>query len=580
MTRKVRAIGYGRFSDEKQNATSTADQGRNIGLYAAERGMDLVSYFHDEAITGATMARPGLQEMIAAVEAGDVDVVIIEDVDRLGRDEEYLQYLKKLFARRDVVLHTVVGGGPIDDLLFSFKGIISESHRKKIAYWSRRGLIGKAGRGGFTGGRTLGYAREVTATLANGGQEDRIVIDAAGAELVLTIFQMYADGFSLKQICAHLDQSGVETPGNAMNRKKASIGWNPSSLSGNIERGEGILNNRLYIGERIFNRRRYIEEPDGKGGITRRPRDNDPSLWKITPMPELRIIPDDLWIRVKERQATERARRDGKFRINKNPLAGAKRPSYLLSELVVCGECGDRYVASGGGRWRCRVNFRKAGCSNKRSITTNELEGRVLAGLKGRLLTPDLIARFTRLLQKEIANANREREHGKVAVEHELFQVRARIDKLVRQIEEDEEAPKALVRRLKALELDEERLCHELEAVPAVKVIQLPANYAKIYEQAVGDLQRHLSGDDAVRARETIRAVIEKVIVRPTQGRQERLDLELHGDLFRMIEFAEAASAPAPKAKAINGNGPQLVAGGRMIPLVAGAGFEPATFRL
>ena len=124
------------------------------------------------------------------------------------------------------------------------------------------------------------------------------------------------------------------------------------------------------------------------------------------------------------------------------------------------------------------------------------------------------------------------------------------------------------------------RLCHELEAVPAAEVIQLPANYAKIYEQAVGDLQRHLSGDDAVRARETIRAVIEKVIVRPTQGRQERLDLELHGDLFRMIEFAEAASATASKSKTINGNGPQLVAGGRMIPLVAGAGFEPATFRL
>jgi hypothetical protein len=33
-----------------------------------------------------------------------------------------------------VVLHTLVGGGPIDDLLFSFKGIISEAHRKKIAY--------------------------------------------------------------------------------------------------------------------------------------------------------------------------------------------------------------------------------------------------------------------------------------------------------------------------------------------------------------------------------------------------------------------------------------------------------------
>ena len=34
---------------------------------------------------------------------------------------------------------------------------------------------------------------------------------------------------------------------------------NPLSLSGNSDRGEGILNNRLYIGELNVNRRRYVE---------------------------------------------------------------------------------------------------------------------------------------------------------------------------------------------------------------------------------------------------------------------------------------------------------------------------------
>ena len=102
-----------------------------------------------------------------------------------------------------------------------------------------------------------------------------------------------------------------------------------------------------------------------------------------------------------------------------------------------------------------------------------------------------------------------------------------------------------------------------------------------MYEKAVGYLPRHLKGDDALRARASIRALIEKVVVQPTPGRQTRLNLELHGDLFRMIEFAEAACSPSARsAKLENGNGPQLVAGSRMTPLVAGAGFEPATFRL
>jgi hypothetical protein len=191
--------------------------------------------------------------------------------------------------------------------------------------------VGKAERGGFTGGRTLGYGREVTSTLPNGVVEDRIIIEPEGAELVRTIFQMYADGSSLKQICVHLDGLGVPPPRAAMNRKKSSIGWNPSTLSGNIERGEGILNNRLYIGERIFNRRRYVEEPDGKRGIKRRPRDNHRSLWRVTMMPDLRIISEDLWRAVKARQDLERTRRDQKFGITKKP-AGRVQETDLPSD--------------------------------------------------------------------------------------------------------------------------------------------------------------------------------------------------------------------------------------------------------
>ena len=144
----------------------------------------------------------------------------------------------------------------------------------------------------------------------------------------------------------------------------------------------------------------------------------------------------------------------------------------------------------------------------------------------------------------------------------------------------DRSAPKALISRVKELELEKERICRALEAAPAPQIIQRPANYARIYEKAVGDLRHHLAGSEAIRARETIRSVIDKLVVRPTHGRQERLGLELHGNLARMIAFAEAASSAGPKAKPLNGNGPQIVAGGRMMSLVAGAGFEPATFRL
>ena len=397
----------------------------------------------------------------------------------------------------------------------------------------------------------------------------------------MSIFEMYADGLSLKQICTFLDDADVPTPGSSTRRRKASIGWNPSTLSGDVQRGEGILNNRLYIGERIFNRRRYIEEPDGKGGIRRRPRDNDPSVWKIRAAPELRIVSDELSRRVKERQSDERSRRDAKFKLTGNPLSGAKRPTYLLSGLVNCGGCGNDYVASGGGRWRCRVNFRKGACANNRSITTVEPEGRVLEGVRKRLLTPELIGRYARLLQKEVELLNRQRKSGRRDTEERLAETRRRIGKLVQQIEGDDEAPRSLIRRLKELEEEEERLVGEIEQAPEADVIQIPSNYARIYEQAIVGLEKHLLGDDAARARDTIRALIEKVVIRPSGSRLGGIALELHGDLFQMLDFAQEAAGAAPKKPtARNDNGPQLVAGGRMTSLVAGAGFEPATFRL
>src|SRR5690606_39429110 len=88
------------------------------------------------------------------------------------------------------------------------------------------------------------------------------------------------------------------------------------------------------------------------------------------------------------RSAEARAARDAKFKLTGNPLAGAKRPTHLLSGLVRCGVCGEHYVSTGG-RWRCKGTLRKA-CSNG-SILGHQLEERALAGLRDHLLTPEVI---------------------------------------------------------------------------------------------------------------------------------------------------------------------------------------------
>lgn len=114
----------------------------------------------------------------------------------------------------------------------------------------------------------MGYGRAVD---PDDSGSDRLVIVKSEAALVRRIFGLYAVGHSLKQICTVLNAEGVPSPRAREHGKYNSGVWNPSTLSGSIELGEGILNNELYVGQRIFNRRTWIEVPNEKRGFRRQP---------------------------------------------------------------------------------------------------------------------------------------------------------------------------------------------------------------------------------------------------------------------------------------------------------------------
>ena len=118
MTGKITAVGYVRIGHRDANDA----QADGIRAYAASRGMHLIACHWDEGLSGAALDRPGLQAVIRDVEEGGADVVIVETVDPLGRDEEHLRCLEKLFSRNNVPLHTLLGRGLIEGHLVSLRG--------------------------------------------------------------------------------------------------------------------------------------------------------------------------------------------------------------------------------------------------------------------------------------------------------------------------------------------------------------------------------------------------------------------------------------------------------------------------
>lgn len=117
-------------------------------------------------------------------------------------------------------------------------------------------------------------------------------INEAEAEIVRRIFREFAAGRSPRAIALDLNREGVPGPfGRA---------WGDTTIRGHACRGNGILNNELYIGCLVWNRQRFIKDPSTGRRVSRR---NPEVEWIRSEVPELRIVDDELWQAAKARQA-------------------------------------------------------------------------------------------------------------------------------------------------------------------------------------------------------------------------------------------------------------------------------------
>jgi site-specific DNA recombinase len=121
-------------------------------------------------------------------------------------------------------------------------------------------------------------------------------INEGEAAIVRRIFEAYAAGKTARVIAHELNKEGVPGPGRRA--------WGDTTMRGHYVRRTGILNNELYVGRLVWNRQRYVKDPwTGK----RLARPNPEKAWITTELPELRIVDDELWERVRRRLAAVRA---------------------------------------------------------------------------------------------------------------------------------------------------------------------------------------------------------------------------------------------------------------------------------
>jgi DNA invertase Pin-like site-specific DNA recombinase len=252
----VRTVIYARYSDPVQNPKSVEDQIREATEVCNRNGWEIVGVFADRAITGVagidSQARPGMYQMLERVEAGGVDQVLTESTDRLARHQgdsfEIFERIKFTGARI-----FSISDGEVTDIIMTFKGLMDAQFRKELGAKVRRGQLGTVEDGRAPGGIAYGYK------LANRMKEDGSLlrglreIDDTQADVVRQIFEMYANDISPFEIAKQLNAQG--TPGPRGSR------WLPNTITGDRQRKNGLLQNRIYIGKIVHNRTRKLLDP-------------------------------------------------------------------------------------------------------------------------------------------------------------------------------------------------------------------------------------------------------------------------------------------------------------------------------
>ena len=95
--------------------------------------------------------------------------------------------------------------------------------------------------------------------------------------------------------CKRLNDEGVPGPSGRE--------WRDTTIRGQVDRGTGLLNNSLYIGRLEWNRTAYVKNPRTGRKVA---RINKQEARETVEVPELRIVDDTLWEKVKGRQQEAR----------------------------------------------------------------------------------------------------------------------------------------------------------------------------------------------------------------------------------------------------------------------------------
>jgi DNA invertase Pin-like site-specific DNA recombinase len=356
----IRCAIYTRKSSEEgleQSFNSLEAQREACEAYIASQRHEhwrcLGTQYNDGGYSGGSMERPALRQLLADIDAGKIDTVVVYKVDRLTRS---LADFAKIIERFDASqvsfvsvtqqFNTTTSMGRLTlNVLLSFaqfeREVTGERIRDKIAASKRKGM--------WMGGRVpVGYDVK----------DQKLIVHTAEADQLKQIFRLYLKLGCVAKLKAQLDRDGVKSKVriSASGAKSGGMSYSRGALY-------TLLQNRIYLGKIPHRDATYAGEHDA-------------------------IISQELWDKVQDRlRANNKIRRNG---------GNAKSPSLLVG--LIYDDHGNRFTPSHavkrGKRYRyyvsqAAIQHRPAAEGGPTRIPAEEIEGLVCRRIQCLLSSPD-----------------------------------------------------------------------------------------------------------------------------------------------------------------------------------------------
>jgi DNA invertase Pin-like site-specific DNA recombinase len=340
--------------------------------FIRQQGWTLVDQKYDDGgFTGANIERPAFQRMLADIEAGKIDVVVVYKVDRLSRS--LLDFAKVMERLNDAgasfvsVTQNFSTADAMGRLTLNMLMSFAEFEREMICERTRDKIAGARRKGKWTGGPPpLGY------TVV----EKRLVVEELEAVVVREVFDLYVQQHSALAVARLLNEHGRSTKRHR-------------TADGNVREGHKwtkhcvlrVLKNPVYAGLMA------------SGG----------ELYKAEHTPLI------------ERATFERVQDllDGAARATKAP---GRNPEYILRGVLRCACCGSTFTPASTTRrtkvhryYRCVKKDKegKEACPSS-PLPAGEIEAYVYEQLKKATADGSLAADVTEQVKSRVAQRRKD----------------------------------------------------------------------------------------------------------------------------------------------------------------------------